>query len=92
LGIALRDGAVAGGKWPDAIFADVEQRVFRVMREEPEAVRSHAIADAVPIVRAGVAEKVRNRRVEVPSPKNHEHVVDHVALLTDGLVFQRLFG
>src|SRR4029079_11183828 len=71
-------GRIARGPRADTILIHVEEGVFGIMRDEAKTAQAISMAESEPIVRRVIAEKVRDRRVEVAAVENHEHVVDKV--------------
>ena len=71
---------VAGRERADAILLHVQQRVLGIVSEELKAlpVVRRVAADAVPIVRRSVAEKCRDRRIQVAGVFDDQLIVDEI--------------
>jgi hypothetical protein len=61
-----------------SILIHVEQRVFGIVREKSKTVRTDPVSEPALIIGTIVSKKVRDRRVEVASIENHQHVVDEM--------------
>ena len=71
---------VAGRERADAILLHVQQRVLGIVSEELKALPAvrRVAADAVPIVRRSVAEKCRDRRIQVAGVFDDQLIVDEI--------------